>query len=182
MEFGMKTHKIYLCSAAVLALAACSTPKPASGPQASVPAALQTPATEKAAFTWRATGTQNYECKADGKGGWAWTFIAPEAELFNDKNDKVGTHGAGPFWAALDGSTVTGAVKARSPAPSPSDIPWLLLGTTSAGKPGKMHAVTHVQRVRTVGGVAPEAGCTAAAAGQVLKRPYTSDYVFFTAV
>ncbi len=168
--------------AALVTLAACSAPKPPSAAPAAVPAALQPAGPEKAAFTWSAVGTQNYECKADGKGGWAWTFIAPEADLLNAKKEKVGTHGAGPFWAAPDGSSITGAVKARSPAPRSADIPWLLLTATSAGKPGKMHTVSSVQRIATQGGVAPDTGCTAAAAGQMLKQPYTADYVFFSTV
>ena len=168
--------------ATLAALAACSTPTPRGAAPAAVPATLQPAAPEKAAFTWSAVGTQNYECKADGKGGWAWTFIAPEADLFNAKKEKVGIHGAGPFWAAPDGSSITGTVKARSPAPRSADIPWLLVAATSAGKPGKMHTVSSVQRIATQGGVAPEKGCTAAAAGQMLKQPYTAHYVFFSMV
>ncbi|PYO53911.1 MAG: hypothetical protein DMD84_04275, partial [Candidatus Rokuibacteriota bacterium] len=41
--------------------------------------------------------------------------------------------------------------------------------------------VTSVQRVNTVGGVAPKAGCSQAAVGTPARINYTADYYFFTA-
>lgn len=146
------------------------------------PAALQPVGDERVAFTWHAVGSQIYECRASDKGGWAWVFVAPEAELFNQKDEKVGTHGAGPNWTALDGSKTVGTVKARSDGERPADIPLLLLTAKSAGMPGKMAAVTSVQRLNTEGGNAPAKGCAAQAdAGKRIKEGYTADYVFFTA-
>jgi hypothetical protein len=147
-----------------------------------VPAVLKPADNERIAFTWHAVGSQIYECRASDKGGWAWVFVAPEADLFNQKDEKVGTHGAGPNWAALDGSKTIGAVKARADAGRPSDIPLLLLTAKSAGTPGKMAGVTSVQRLNTDGGNAPAKGCAVAAdAGKRIKEGYTADYVFFTA-
>lgn len=159
----------------------------ASGPTAPVnarpvPANLKPADSEGVAFTWHAVGSQIYECRAADKGGWAWVFVAPEADLFNPKNEKVGTHGAGPHWAALDGSRTVGTVKARADGERPTDIPLLLLTARSAGTPGRMAAVTSVQRLNTEGGNAPAAGCaTRADAGKRVKEGYTADYVFFTA-
>ena len=165
-----------------LMLSAC-----ASGPAAQmdagkpVPAALKPADTERVAFTWHAVGSQIYECRATDKGGWAWVFVAPEADLFNQKDEKVGTHGAGPNWAALDGSKTVGTVKARADGERPTDIPLLLLTAKSAGAPGRMAAVTSVQRLNTEGGNAPAAGCAVRAdAGKRVKEGYTADYVFFT--
>jgi hypothetical protein len=147
-----------------------------------VPAALKPADNERAAFTWHAVGSQIYECRASDKGGWAWVFVAPEADLFNQKDEKVGTHGAGPHWAALDGSKTVGTVKARADGESPADIPLLLLTAKSAGLPGKMATITSVQRLNTEGGNAPAKGCTAQAdAGKRIKEGYTADYVFFAA-
>ena len=147
-----------------------------------VPAALKPADNERAAFTWHAVGSQIYECRAGDKGGWAWVFVAPEADLFNQKDEKVGTHGAGPHWTALDGSKTLGTVKARADGERPGDIPLLLLSARSAGSPGKMAAVTSVQRLNTEGGNAPATGCaTPADAGKRVKEGYTADYVFFTA-
>jgi Protein of unknown function (DUF3455) len=152
---------------------------PAKG-MSTVPEALQAAPSESAAFSWAAIGTQNYECKANDKGGWAWVFTAPEADLFNSTSEKVGKHGAGPYWSALDGSKIVGTVKARSDAANAADIPWLLLSTKAQGTAGKMSAVTSVQRLNTVGGVAPATGCSSAAeAGKKVKQDYRASYVFY---
>lgn len=159
-------------------LAGCAVPY-AAAPD--VPAALKPAANESHAFTWHAFGSQIYECRTGEAGKVAWTFIAPEADLFNDRHEKVGVHGAGPNWAAPDGSKTVGTVKARSDGQRPGDIPWLLLSATSAGGPGKLAAIASVQRIHTAGGAAPAQGCTAPGdAGQRIKVPYTADYVFFS--
>lgn len=165
-------------------LSACAASGPSGPADAAkpVPAVLKPADNERAAFTWHAVGSQIYECRADGKGGWAWVFIAPEADLFNQKDEKVGIHGAGPHWTALDGSRSVGTVKARANGERPADIPLLLLGTKSTGGVGKMANVTSVQRLNTEGGNAPARGCVAQAdAGKRIKEGYTADYVFFTA-
>jgi hypothetical protein len=181
-RLGRPLNRHFSLVAAVLCtgfLGACATgPKGADA----VPAALRPADNERAAFTWHAVGSQIYECRASDKGGWAWVFVAPEADLFNQKDEKVGTHGAGPNWAALDGSKTIGAVKARADAARPTDIPLLLLTAKSAGTPGKMAGVTSVQRLNTEGGNAPARGCAVQAdAGKRVKEGYTADYVFFIA-
>jgi Protein of unknown function (DUF3455) len=168
-----------------LLLAACAS-KPSTGASMaakviSVPATIKVAESEQLAFVWGAKGTQNYECKANTAGAMAWAFVAPEAQLL-DGNTQVGTHGAGPFWMALDGSKTIGAVKARADAPNGKDIPWLLLTMKSAGTPGKLANITSIQRFNTVGGIASSTGCAVAAdAGKQSKIAYTADYAFFVA-
>ena len=168
-----------------VALAGCasmSEPGIPSASMAPLPSAIRAPAGERAAFTWQATGSQIYECRPAEKGGWAWQFVAPEADLFGAGGQKVGTHGAGPHWTALDGSRIVGTVKARADAPRASDIPWLLLSAKSAGTAGRMDGVTSVQRINTAGGVAPAKGCeTQADQGKRAKERYSADYVFLVA-
>jgi len=60
-------------------------------------------------------------------------------------------------------------------------IPWLLLAARSVGPEGSFSKVTSIQRVNTVGGVAPTAGCSRATAGTPARINYTADYYFFTA-
>lgn len=61
-------------------------------------------------------------------------------------------------------------------------MPWLLLTTTSAGSAGCLTSESSIQRINTVGGVAPAQGCNSAAdAGQQARAPYTADYVYFAA-
>ena len=163
------------CALGCALLTACSTPL-----KSPLPDGLAPPANEQAAFTWGALGTQNYECKVNAGGALAWAFVAPEAELFNANKGKAGFHGAGPHWTALDGSKTVGEVKARAPAQRSADIPWLLLATKPAGGPGKLANITSVQRINTVGGIAPATGCTQAAdLGKTSKQGYTADYVYF---
>ena len=75
------------------------------------------------------------------------------------------------------GSAVVGAVQKRY-TPDPDSIPWLLLGAVSADGPGIFHRVTYIQRVNTVGGLAPDYPGTA---GEVARVPYTADYYFYRA-
>ncbi|MEO7885903.1 MAG: DUF3455 domain-containing protein [Polaromonas sp.] len=177
-KFNARLAAAALCTGL---LAACVTgPSGTTETARAVPAALKPADGERAAFTWHAVGSQIYECRASDKGGWAWVFIAPEADLFNQNDEKVGSHGAGPSWNALDGSKTVGAVKARADGERPADIPLLLLSAKSAGSPGKMAAVTSVQRLNTEGGNAPAKGCaTQADTGKRVKEGYTADYVFF---
>ncbi|HXD53069.1 MAG TPA: DUF3455 domain-containing protein, partial [Burkholderiales bacterium] len=89
-------------------------------------------------------------------------------------------HYAGPHWESNDGSKIVGAVKANSPAAAPDAIPWLLLGAKSVGPEGAFSKVTSVQRVNTVGGIAPKTGCSQATAGAPARVNYTADYYFLT--
>jgi hypothetical protein len=171
--------RIALTAAASALLAACAS-SPATLP---VPDNLKPDAKERAAFVRHARGVQIYRCDAAEGSAFKWTFVAPEAQLFDSAATQsvLGTHGAGPFWQGNDGSRVVGKVKARADAANAAaDIPWLLLTTTAEGAIGQMSSVKSVQRIKTVGGVAPASGCAAAGdVGKQARVPYTADYVFF---
>ena len=148
-----------------------------------VPAKLRPGANESLALIVPAKGVQIYECRAkkDRADQYEWTFVAPEADLFDARGAKIGKHYAGPHWESTDGSKILGAVKERADAPRPDAIPWLLLTSKSDGPAGSFSRVTSVQRVNTVGGIAPAAGCSQSNAGTVGRISYTADYYFFTA-
>lgn len=170
--------KIAFTLALPLLAAACATQVPAPA----VPDELRPAPNEAHAFTLRARGVQIYECRAkkDDAQAAEWAFVAPEAELFDEKGTRVGKHYAGPHWESTDGSKVVGALKARANAPLAGAIPWLLLTTKSDGPDGAYARVTSVQRINTVGGVAPAAStCTPANLGQPARVDYTADYVMF---
>ncbi|MGZ5195936.1 MAG: DUF3455 domain-containing protein, partial [Ramlibacter sp.] len=170
-----------IASAGVLLSACAGAPMAEAAAAPEVPPAIRAADGERLSFIWHATGSQVYECRADAKGAMAWAFVAPEADLFDSRGEKVGTHGAGPHWAALDGSKTIGTVKARAPGEGAADIPWLLLAAKAQGA-GRMAAVTSVQRIHTRGGNPLPAGCAQVAdTGKSLKQPYTADYVFFVA-
>jgi hypothetical protein len=167
----MKTTLPHALSASCLALlAACAS----SPPEPPVPANL-VPAGEKPLLRVGARGVQIYECRAA-----EWVFVAPEAELQTADGQSAGKHYAGPRWEATDGSKIIGSVKARADAPRVGAIPWLLLTTKSDGGDGRFAKVTSVQRINTVGGVAPTKPCTPALLGTSERVPYTADYVLFT--
>ena len=151
-----------------------------SGPTV-VPDTLTVPSGNVLLFTTFATGTQIYTCtaKVDAPDTFAWTFTAPEAELWNDAGEQVGTHYAGPTWEGNDGSRVLGEVVARADAPIPGAIPWLLLKAKSNTGRGIFSTITYIQRLQTVGGVAPMDGCDRSTAGVEHAVPYTATYAFF---
>ena len=171
----MKQRITFAITVAVLAGCAGTTP-------VAVPAALDPPAGEALALIVPARGVQIYECRArnDGNGG-EWAFVAPDAELFDSRGNRLGRHGAGPMWEAQDGSRVVGTVRARADAPVAGAVPWLLLTAKSSGSDGTLSRVTSIQRVNTVGGAAPVAPCTREAFGTSMRIDYTADYYFFAA-
>jgi len=112
--------------------------------------------------TYYAVGVQKY--KARVKAGsdpvaYEWVFVAPQADLYDINNAKVGTHGAGPFWtiSSFDSIFAQQFSPARTaPSPDPESIDWLLLmpkvGTTPTGI---FADVDYIQRIATKGGKAP---------------------------
>jgi hypothetical protein len=147
-----------------------------------VPDNLKPQSNESLEMIVRAKGAQIYECRArkDQAGGYEWAFLAPEAALFDVKGNRLGRHYAGPRWQSNDGSTIVGTLKERADAPLADAIPWLLLTVKSAGPEGLFSMVTSIQRVNTVGGVAPKDGCSQSAAGTTARIKYSADYYFFT--
>jgi hypothetical protein len=147
-----------------------------------------------------AVGTQNYVCVATGSG-LAWKFAGPQATLFVSllgAHQQVTTHFLSPnpdeadvaratwqgsfdssrVWAKaaqiVDDTTIIGT----------GNIPWLLLTRVGArrGPTGGslLSQATWIQRIHTVGGVAPSTGCSQSTdAGAMALVPYSTDYVFF---
>jgi Protein of unknown function (DUF3455) len=156
---------------------------------ANVPAALAPAADQDLAFSLDAIGTQNYVC-ATAATGYAWTFVAPEAQLFRDRHEcrhdeAIVHHFAGPTWQSLDdGSSVVGT-KVAAATVDTTAIPWLLLTAASHGAPtdgedsGLMTPITSVQRLSTEGGLAPSTGCDATTVGATADVPYTATYMFY---
>lgn len=161
-----------------LFLAACAAPPTIP----SAPAALQPPPGHQPSQVLHARGVQIYECApvANRPGEYAWAFKAPEAELADAAGRTLGKHYAGPSWEAPDGSLIVGKLRARDPGPDPRAIPWLLLDASSTGRDGAFSRVRSIQRLQTVGGIAPAEPCDAAHAAQFARVPYRAVYVFFT--
>jgi hypothetical protein len=113
-------------------------------------------------------GSQVYTC-ANG----AYTLLEPAAVL--QSGDQLVLHTRGPVWVSTnDGSAVVGAVVAS--VPRPGAVPELLLKSTTNRGTGLLGNVDYVQRLETVGGVAPAGTCTA---GSQVAVAYHAQYRFY---
>jgi hypothetical protein len=155
-----------------------------------VPDSIQAPAGEELVLMARATGFQIYVCRPDADGKPAWTLKAPDAELFDEQGKSIGKHFGGPTWQLKDGSQLTGRMTAKIDASDPKAIPWLLVTVTGHSGSGKLSGVTSIQRVNTVGGLAPQSlapeslapspsECTAQSGEVEFKSSYSADYYFY---
>jgi Protein of unknown function (DUF3455) len=134
---------------------------------------LQVPAGNRLVLHVYGVGVQIYTWT-----GASWSFVSPEAVLFADPGDDriVGFHFAGPTWESLSGSQVVGTT-IQSSTPNPDAIPWLLLRAASNEGHGIFRRVTFIQRLYTVGGIAPTDPGNFP--GQVARVPYTAQYFFY---
>ena len=162
-----------LVLAAVLAATAALPAAALAGPAAPpVPGDIAVPDGHKPYLIAHAEGVQIYECTPSA----AWRLVAPRATLTGENGKVVASHYGGPTWEARDGSAVK-AARDAGVAGAPGAVDWLRLKATSTTD-GRLAATTYIQRIDTVGGVAPAGSCTAGASAEV---PYTADYVFFKA-
>ena len=145
-----------------------------------MPQAVAPPAGAQLFLRVYAEGTQKYTCQMGTTGTVAWTFTAPEAKLYDDRCVLVGSHFAGPTWKIeKDGSAVVGKKTGEAPSPTSGSIPWLLLTTNTTSGTGTLTPVSYVNRIDTVGGVAPTEGCDAAGIGKKIDVPYSATYLFY---
>ena len=167
---------------ALAAITACAAAN-AEIPRPAVPAALAVPAGYEVQAAFGAAGVQIYRCLPSPASSavYVWTFIAPEATLFNRSGRIAGHHFAGPTWQANDGSKVQGTVLARAASSLPNTIPWLLLSAKVLQAGETFENVAFVQRLNTSGGAAPATGCSSDAADLEVRVPYTADYYFYSA-
>ena len=162
-----------------------------------VPSNLQVQAGNEPFLLTHAVGTQAYICLPSGSKV-DWTFVGPQATLFDDQAEQVLTHFLSPNpletgtpRATWQHSRDTSAVWAlRLQASTDPDfvaegaIPWLLLQVVGAqdGPTGgtRLSGTTFIQRVNTTGGSAPSTGCKVSKdLHKTVFVPYTSDYVFY---
>ncbi|GAA4022088.1 DUF3455 domain-containing protein [Actimicrobium antarcticum] len=162
-------------------LSACSTMGPMMATPAA-PAAVTAPAGNKVAMMAVGAGDLTYECrvKAAMPGTFEWVFAGPNALLLDKNNATVGKYYGGPTWESNDGSKVTGKQLAVAPGTTGA-IPLQLVQAAPAMGSGAMTGVTYIQRLNTVGGVAPADVCNEAAVGSKKLVKYQADYYFYKA-
>jgi uncharacterized protein DUF3455 len=131
---------------------------------------LNVPEGHKVAFRAYAEGVQIYRWN-----GAMWSLVGPEAYLYDQDDEVIGIHYAGPTWESASGSKVVGRVLERA-TPDPDSIQWLKLEAVASEGPGIFRGVTYIQRVYTVGGKAPS---DEGYPGEVVRVPYATDYYFY---
>lgn len=194
------TYRTLLKFITLCLVALTIAPARAAGPvivPPAVPSTLEVPAGHKAFLISHARGTQNYVCLSKD-GGVAWTFFGPQATLFDVNGNQQATHYLGanpaengtlrPTWQHSGDTSAAWAAPIQSSIDprfvAPGAIPWLLLqvvGSEYGPTLGhKLTYTTYIQRVNTVGGIAPSSGCGAATdVGKKALVPYETDYVFY---
>ena len=151
-----------------------------------IPAAIEIPANapngNSRVATFYAVGVQKYKSQQKAGGGpvtYEWVFVAPQADLYDASNKRVGTHTAGPTWQ-LTGTTdsIYGqqyAPAKSAPSPDPNSIDWLSL-TLKKAPTGIFSNVLYIQRIATTGGKAP--ATLPLSATETVEVPYTAVYRF----
>ncbi len=174
---------------ATLLLGACGSMKPMAAPMAmkpfdpaALPAAVQVPAGHQIVLETVGSGDITYECKAKAdRSGHEWVFAGPMAVLKDRSGKAVGSYFGPPAtWKANDGSAITGQQLAVAPAGA-GNIPLQLVRANPATGMGAMAGISHIQRVATVGGVAPASACDAGTVGKKEVVKYQADYIFWAA-
>jgi hypothetical protein len=197
---GVVVRRWFRTVGLALVLHAAAAATAAAGPADAPVPPLLVPAGVTPFLRTHAVGTQNYVCVETGSG-LAWRFVGPQATLFvrvAGFGQQLTTHflspnpdEAGVARATWQGSFDSSRVWARAsqivddPAiVGAGNIPWLLLervGSRRGPTGGRLLSqATHIQRIHTVGGVAPSTGCSQSTdAGALALVPYSTDYVFF---
>jgi hypothetical protein len=171
-----------LLIAALAALAAAIPAAAIAGPAApDVPDEIAVTGPHKPYLIAHADGVQIYDCMSV-PGGHAWRLAAPRATLTDDQGKTIGSHYGGPTWEARDGSKVVGKRDGFKTV-DPTAIDWLRLAaeSTTAGADGdRFQGTSYIQRINTVGGLAPPApDCNEDTLAERREIPYSADYVFF---
>src|SRR5829696_2934237 len=150
-----------------------------------VPAGLEVDAENVVFLVGHGVGTQNYACgpSATSITGFAFALFTPQATLLDGAGDQLTTHFFSPnqgttdpseagairaTWEdSRDTSMVWGFILAQSSDSNfvrPDSIAWLKVQKSGvlAGPTGgdRLTKTTFIQRVNTVGGLAPSSGCS----------------------
>jgi hypothetical protein len=147
--------------------------------EVTIPEVIRAPEGNNMYLTVHAKGDQIYLCGLDA-GVYAWKWQAPDAKLYDVQDQAlVGSHGAGPSWEYKDGSSVKAKVIQKSSTTDKSSVPLLLLEVTGHKGDGLMAKATYIQRINTLGGVAPLSDCDANHLGSEKRVAYSADYNFY---
>ena len=151
--------------------------------QAALPASMKVPIGNSVFLESPHKGQIQYQCriKAGTDNQASWFFVGPDARMLNRDGKDLGRYFGPPAtWDGADGGSVLGMQLAVAPNGA-DNIPLQLLKTSSTRGAGILTSTSFIQRVKTVGGIAPNAPCTVASLGNTKFVPYTADYIFWKA-
>ena len=146
---------------------------------AALPEAVRVPAGHMQSMHTTGSGEITYECREKkAGGGHEWAFVAPGGHA-----DKPPGQGGRQVLRRphLGGQRrLQGHRQAAGGEPGSG---WQHPPAAGAGQPatgeGAMKGVSFIQRLKTVGGVAPALPCGAEQMGQKQVVPYRADYAFY---
>ena len=169
----------------------------------SVPAGLEIDPGNVPFLLGHGDGTQNYVCapcdptKANCPLGVNFTLFTPQATLFDDDGGQLTTHFFSPnptengvirvTWQDSRDTSRAFAKLVKAVTVRTDSIDWLKLNVkdtgTQAGPTGdRLTKTTFIQRVNTIGGLAPKTGCLSTQdLGHQAFIHYTADYFFYKA-
>lgn len=171
--------KAFAASLAIVAANALPAAAAVAEPSGLV-GALRASPDEEPAFVLSADGVHVYECRLSGGNPnvAAWFLVTPDATLFEGTRS-VGVHKSANLWeSSSDRSSVSGVVRSTQGAGA-ANLPWVLYRAQPLGTSGMFAGVTSIQRVNTVGGLAPAGGCSATNLGAETRVAYKADYYFY---
>lgn len=192
---------LIISAISVLVLASCSKEQNASatnGVTASdanvaskitneIPDSLKVPEGNRLVDDGYATGFQIYQVKrsASDPNVFAWVNIAPLATLYQkpDFTNQMSLHFAGPTWLLTKGPNKGQRIvgkRIQGITVDETAIQWLLLQAVDELSSAD-NTITYVQRLSTVGGLAPTTGADEAHLGKLDSIPYTAHYLFYEA-
>ena len=156
-------------------------------PVEGIPDSLNVPAGNKLVAEGFARGVQIYQVKrsATNPNVFSWVNIAPSATLYTKPNftQELALHFAGPTWEFTKGHNKGQRVVGKKIAgitQDPSAIQWLLLQAVDSLSSGN-NKITYIQRIFTIGGLAPTTGADEAHLGKLDSIPYRALYLFYEA-
>lgn len=133
--------------------------------------------------TFFADGVQKYKAQpvpGSNPVTYQWVFVAPQADLYDIHNNKVGTHSAGPTWQLSVADSMYGQAfnpPKSAPGADATSIDWLLLMPKEGKEPtGVFRNVSYLQRIATKGGKAPST--PPVSANDAIDVRYTAIYRF----
>ena len=159
--------------------------KAAFSPCAPIPGELDVPDGNKFVLETFAKGFQIYEVRRDATDPniFEWVNIAPSATLYAKPEfvNPLIDHFAGPSWQFIKGpekGEKVVATRSQGVTVDRTAIQWLLLAAVP-GASTPNNKITFIQRICTVGGLAPTTVPSEANLGQLESVPYTASYLFY---